>query len=35
MLDWDIDHHLLQNVSENYFPNFHHDAQNRIVIKKC
>jgi len=26
MLDRDINHHSLQNFSENYFPNFHHDA---------
>jgi hypothetical protein len=28
MLDWDINHHLLQNFSENDFPKFHHDAWN-------
>ncbi len=28
MLDKDINHYLLQNFSENHFPNFHHDAQN-------
>jgi hypothetical protein len=28
MLDWDMNHHLLQNFSEIYFPNFHHDAWN-------
>jgi len=26
MLDWDINHHLLQNFNESYFPNFIHDA---------
>jgi hypothetical protein len=36
MLNKDINHYLLQNFSENYFPNFHHDAQNlKMGIKSC
>ncbi len=33
MLDKDINHYLLQNFSENYFPNFHHDAVLRMGTK--
>jgi len=28
MLDWDMNHHLLQNFNENCFPSFHYDAWN-------
>ncbi len=31
MLDWDINHHLLQYFSENYFPNFHHVAHETQI----
>jgi hypothetical protein len=31
MLDWDINHHLLQNFSEKYFPNSHHVAHETWI----
>jgi hypothetical protein len=31
MLDWDINHHLLRNFSENNFPNFHHVASETWI----